>query len=232
MTEVPLYLDYFERLRRLDRRGAVALVRGYLAERDDVEGLYVDVLMPALIHTGREWERDRISVAHEHYISEVTRDLVRQFGPRLWSEPGGTAPAPVAVAVAVACCPPGERHALGLLMIGDVLRAEGLEVHMLGEGAPAGSVRDFVVESGADLLCLSVALEDHLPEAAGLIALTRAARPGLAVMAGGAAFAGDAGRARGSGADHFAADARAARWLIRDLWTGKGTGTGKGGREP
>jgi len=226
MTEVPLYLDYFERLRRLDRRGAVELVRGYLAERDDVEGLYVDVLMPALIHTGREWERDRISVAHEHYISEVTRDLVRQFGPRLWSEPGGTAP--VAVAVAVACCPPGERHALGLLMIGDVLRAEGLEVHMLGEGAPAGSVRDFVVESGADLLCLSVALEDHLPEAAGLIALTRAARPGLAVMAGGAAFAGDAGRARAIGADHFAADARAARRLIRDLWTGTGTG----GREP
>ena len=97
MTEIPRYFDDFERLRRLDRRGAVAVVR--------------------------------------------------------------------------ACCPAGERHALGLMMVG-------------------------------------------------------AARPGLVVMAGGAAFAGAADRARALGADHFTADARGARRLIRDL------GKGKGGREP
>ncbi len=98
MIEAPLYIQYFESLRRLDRRGAQQVVDGYLNGGADVEGLYIDVLMPALIHTGQEWEQDRISVAHEHYISEVTRDLIRRIGPRLWSEPNGDAP------VALACC--------------------------------------------------------------------------------------------------------------------------------
>ena len=211
MTQTDLYLDYYERLRRLDRQGAVALVQGYLADREDVEGLYLEILMPAMVHAGHEWERDRISVAHEHYISEVTRDLIRQHGPRLWSDPGSMAP------VAVACCAPGERHALGLMMISDVLRAEGLNVLTLGEGAPAESVRDFLVDARADLLCLSCSLDLHLPEAADLIALARAARPGLAVLAGGAAFAGDASKALALGADRFAADVREARGVVRAL---------------
>ena len=65
-----------------------------------MEGLYVDVLMPAMVHTGREWEADRISVAHEHYISEVTRDLIRQYGPRLYADLDEDGP------VAVATCAP------------------------------------------------------------------------------------------------------------------------------
>ena len=53
---------------------------------------------------GREWEAGRISVAHEHYISEVTRDVIRQYGPRTWPEAAAGGP------VAVTCCVPRERH--------------------------------------------------------------------------------------------------------------------------
>ncbi|HEU5116451.1 MAG TPA: cobalamin B12-binding domain-containing protein, partial [Isosphaeraceae bacterium] len=119
--------------------------------------------------------------------------------------------------VAVACCAPGERHTLGLLMITDMLRAGGIDVHILGEGAPAESVRDLAVELGADLLCLSVALEIHLPEAADLIALVRSARPEIVVAAGGRAFGGQESRALAVGADHFAADARGVRGLAPRL---------------
>ncbi len=207
----PIYLDYYERLRDLDRTGAVALVQGYLSERGDVEGLYLDVLMPAMVHTGREWERDRISVAHEHYISEVTRDLIRQYGPQLWTDPASAAP------VAVACCAPGERHALGLLMVSDILRGEGLNVLTLEDGAPAETVRDFLVESRAELLAISCALDLHLPEAADLIGLARLARPNLLVLVGGTAFAGDSSKALALGADRFAADVRGARDVAREI---------------
>ena len=218
MVETPLYLDYFAKLLRLDRKGAVDLVKGYLAEHEDedVEGLYVDVLMPAMVHTGREWEADRISVAHEHYISEVTRDLIRQLGPRLWADSD-------AGPVAVATCAPGERHALGLMMVCDILRAGGLRVLTLGEGLPAEAICEFLADTGADLLFLSCGLDLHLPEAGDLIAMARASRPGLVVVAGGAAFGGNPGLAEALGADHFAADAREVRALIPQL-TKEGAG--------
>ena len=183
-TDAPLYLDYYEHLLRLDRAGALRVVDGYLAERGgDVAGLYADVLVPALIHTGQQWQEERISVAHEHYISEVTRDLILRYGPRIWAANVGASGA------AVACCAPGERHVLGLLMASDVLRATGLEVHLLGEGAPPESIRDFIAETGADVLALSVSIPEHLDEAAELVAMARSANPRLVVIAGGRGLA-------------------------------------------
>jgi methanogenic corrinoid protein MtbC1 len=211
MTQPAPYLEYYDRLLRFDRGGAIDVVRGFLNGGGDVESLYTDVLMPALVHAGEEWAADRISVSHEHYISEVTRDVIHRFGHARWAGLLSGGP------VAVACCAPGERHTLGLLMIGDILRAGGVDVHVLGEGAPAESVRDFAVQVEADVLCLSVALEIHLPEAADLIALVRLARPGLAVLVGGRAFGGDPDRARALGADHFAADARGLSELVPAL---------------
>lgn len=207
MTEAPAYLAYYEMLRRLDRRGAMALVQRHLDGGGSVEDLYVDVLMPALVHTGEEWEGGRISIAHEHYITEVTREMIRRHGPRIWAD----APGPDSAPVAVACCAPGEQHALGLTMVCDVLRSEGVEVHALGEGAPAEDICNFLVEVGADLFALSVALPQHLDEAAGLVLTAREARPEVVVLVGGAAFGGDPALARSIGADHFAADARAIR---------------------
>src|SRR4051812_46855722 len=104
MSDPSTALQLSGRLAALDRRGAFALVDDYLAGQPDVVGLYADVLEPALIHAGGEWERNRISVAHEHYISEAARDLIRRHGPH----PGSEAPEPVATAVA--CGSPRERH--------------------------------------------------------------------------------------------------------------------------
>jgi methanogenic corrinoid protein MtbC1 len=207
----PLYLQYYQRLRQMDRWGAIDLVEQYLSGAGDVEGLYADILMPALVHAGSEWEADRISVAHEHYISEVTRDLIRRVGRRMWAHVPNHGP------VALACCAPGERHVMGLMMIGDVLRAEGLTVHTLGEGAPADAVASFAAEIRADLLCVSCGLPTHLPDTGDLIALVRASRPDILVIAGGNAFVGSRLTAERMGADFFAADVREARRVLPEV---------------
>ncbi len=208
MAIVSPHLEYFERLLRLDRPGALRVVENYLAQGGDVEGLYDEILTPALILTGQEWEADRISVAHEHYISEVTRDLIYRYGPRMWSEfvPGRP--------TAVSCCGPGERHTIGLLMVNDLLRSAGLKVHTLGEEAPAEAICDFLRQTNAQILCLSVALSIHLPEARDLITLAREARPNLKVLVGGAAFDGQVEDALAIGADFYAADMRDLRRLL------------------
>ena len=147
----------------------------------------------------------------EHYISEVTRDVVRQYGPR--ARPQAAAGAPVAVA----CCVPRERHGLGLMMVADALRAGGVGVHLLGEGLPAAAVIEFVARVDAELLGLSCAMDIHLPEVADLIAGARRAVPGLKVAFGGAVLRdrGDAVRA-GVGADWTARDVREVRRVLPD----------------
>ena len=151
MTGDPAYLMYYRSLRALNRGDAEAIVESYLADGGGIEGLYADVLMPAMDHTGRQWQLGRISVAHEHYISEVTRDLIGRYGPRMYANVPARGP------VAVLGCVPGERHSIGLMMIGDVFRASGLVVHALGEGLPSAAIAEFVAEVGADLIGLSCA---------------------------------------------------------------------------
>jgi methanogenic corrinoid protein MtbC1 len=199
----PLYLSYFDRLLKLDRQGAVKLVDQYLIEHEgDVASLYADILVPALVHTGQQWQEERISVAHEHYISEVTRDLILRHGPRLWASPDAIHSS------AVACCAPNERHVLGLMMAADILRAAGLDVHLLGEGAPAESVGDFVAEISADVLALSVSLPEHLDDASALISGARSRRPSLFVIAGGRGLAELPDPASRIGADFVTSDLR------------------------
>ena len=203
MTDDPAYLVYYRSLRALNRRDAEATVESYLADGGSIEGLYADVFMPAMAHSGRQWQLGRISVAHEHYISEVTRDLVGRYGPRMYAD------VPVGGPVAVLCCVPGERHTIGLMMIGDVFRAGGLVVHALGEGLPSAAIAEFVAEFGADLIGLSCALDIHLPDLADLIPLVRCARPGIGVAVGGMAIrSGGESIGRRLGADYHAADVR------------------------
>jgi methanogenic corrinoid protein MtbC1 len=205
MTGDPAYLKYYRSLRALNRRDAEAIIESYLADDGSIEGLYADVLMPAMDHVGRQWQLGRISVAHEHYISEVTRDLVSRYGPRMYAN------VPARGLVAVLGCVPGERHSIGLMMIGDVLRAGGLVVHALGEGLPSAAIVEFVAEVGADLIGLSCAMDSYLPDLADLIPLVRHARPGIGVAVGGLAIRfGDESMGRRLGADYHAADVREA----------------------
>ena len=215
-ADVPLYLTYYDRLLRLDRPGAMLMVDQYLAERDDdVASLYAEILVPALVHTGEQWQEDRISVAHEHYISEVTRDLILRHGPRLWADPDASN------GTAVACCAPNERHVLGLMMVADILRAASLDVHLLGEGAPPHAVRDFVADLQADVLALSVSLPEHLDDATQLVTEARSARPSLLVIAGGRGLAGLSEPAARLGADYVSNDLRTLHGSLPEWLAGR-----------
>jgi methanogenic corrinoid protein MtbC1 len=176
-------------------------------------GLYSDVLEPALVDSGREWQAGRISAAHEHYISEVSLDLMRQYG----AGPEPTNP----VAVAVACCVPRERHTIGLKMVADALRVGGVTVYYLGEGLPDEAIFGLMAEVDARWLGLSCTLDVHLPEMERLIGQ---ARPGVRVIVGGAALRdrGEAFRRR-LAADFTAPDLAAVRRLLPEWLREAGT---------
>ena len=216
-TRVPPYIEYYDKLLALDLAGARGVAEAFLADQGSVESLYVDLFDPALVHAGLEWQRDRISIAHEHFITEVTRGLILRYGPKIWQSTREDAP------VGLACCVPGERHTIGLTMVTDMLRAAGWMVQMLGEGLPAEAVVAFAGVVKADFIFLSCGIDIHLPDAADLIQLVRQARPEAAIAIGGAALReGDGQTALHIGADFTAPNARVVRQHLPEWIASRG----------
>ena len=122
--------------------------------------------------------------------------------------------------------PSGERHALPVSFVADLVRLAGWEVSDLGADTPgasfarAASAADDVVAVG-----VSVTTAASLEAAAEALAAVRAADPTIALIVGGGAIA-DADHARSLGADHFAADARSMVSLLDEVVGGRTAGVG------
>jgi MerR family transcriptional regulator, light-induced transcriptional regulator len=105
-----------------------------------------DVLLPYLRELGERWARGEISVAQEHFASNVVRGRLLSIA-RGWDR--GVGPR------AVLACAPEEHHELALIMFGIALRAQGWRVTYLGADTPVESidpgVADDVVIAAADV---------------------------------------------------------------------------------
>lgn len=91
------------------------------------EAVLRDVLLPYLHGLGERWDRGEITVAQEHFASNVVRARVAALG-RGWGRGGGP--------LALLACPPGEWHDIALLAFGVVLYRSGWRVHYLGTDTP------------------------------------------------------------------------------------------------
>lgn len=86
------------------------------------------ILIPTLVRIGDEWEEGKISVAQEHYSTELVKQRLLQFF-RIF-------PQNTKYPTMIAACPTNERHELGLLCFSLFLRRKGVEVIYLGADTP------------------------------------------------------------------------------------------------
>jgi len=86
-----------------------------------------DVLLPYLHRLGERWDRNEITVAQEHFATNVVRTRLAVLG-RGWGR--GLGPR------ALLTCPPGELHDIALLAFGVVLHRNGWRVSYLGADTP------------------------------------------------------------------------------------------------
>src|SRR5918992_1583630 len=87
-----------------------------------------DVVLPYLHELGARWERGEISVAHEHFATNVVRRRLLRLSEG-WERGSGP--------VAVLACAPGEEHDIGLLCFGLSLYSyHGWRVKYLGADTP------------------------------------------------------------------------------------------------
>jgi DNA-binding transcriptional MerR regulator len=86
------------------------------------------VLLPYLHELGLRWEQGEISVAEEHFASNVVRRRLVRLADG-WERGGGS--------VALLACAPGEEHDIGLLCFGLLLHSyHGWRVKYLGADTP------------------------------------------------------------------------------------------------
>lgn len=115
-----------------------------------------DVLLPALAAVGEGWSSGALTVAHEHFASHLCerRLLAAAAG---WEQGGGP--------LALLACPPGERHALGLLCFGVALAGRGWRISYLGADTPAADLERAVGRLAPEIVVLGATQPDRFTDA-------------------------------------------------------------------
>jgi methanogenic corrinoid protein MtbC1 len=195
----------------LRQRYVDALVAGDLAAASrliesadaDVRTVYLQVLQPALYEIGRRWEEAEISVAQEHLATATTQSVMARLAER-FDVSGPRRGRKVLVA-----CAEGELHSIGVRMVADFLEGDGWEVLFVGALSPPAAVAELAAAQAVEVVALSAALAQRVPEVVSAVQALRALDPVPVIAVGGQAFGGDAAVAAGTGADLYAADAAA-----------------------
>jgi len=122
-----------------------------------VETVLRDVLLPYLRRLGERWANGEVSVAHEHFASNLLRGRLTSLA-RGWGN--GTGP------TAVLACAPKEQHDLPLLMLGITLNRFGWRIVYLGVDTPLDDLRIVAERGRPDLVVLALTnaqrLKTHL----------------------------------------------------------------------
>jgi len=149
-----------------------------------LEQALMRVVEPLLRRIGEGWAAGDLSVAQEHLATAAVRARLEGLLADARGDVRG---------VAVLACVPGERHELGLLMLGALLRADGWHVAYLGADSPLEDAADLVEQLAGTLLCLSATMREHLGEL-GRVDVA----PDVTLVLGGAAASERASRRLGA----------------------------------
>lgn len=133
-----------------------------------VETAVRDVLLPFLRDVGERWRSGEVTVAQEHFASQLLRGRLGGLA-RGWGAAVGPA--------ALLACLPDERHDIALLAFSVVLRRRGWVVTFLGADTPLESVSASLRSGRYDLVVLAGSEEPRFEAVADqLVALARRTR--------------------------------------------------------
>ncbi len=118
-----------------------------------LSGAIAGVVLPFLREVGERWEAGTLSVAHEHFVSDMLRRKLSALSsvPPQQVLDDADAPAPVVVLA----CPPGERHDMVLLCVALMLRERGVRARFLGADTPMAAIMTAAQVADADAVVLS-----------------------------------------------------------------------------
>ena len=141
-----------------------------------LETVLRELILPVLREIGDEWERGALDIGEEHFATTVIRERLLALS-RLWSRGGGP--------LVILACAPGERHDIGLIAFGLVLRSHGWRIFFLGADTPVDTVAKAAAAFGPRLVVVA-SMDGALLEGMGG-ELRRLARSTRLVLSGAGA---------------------------------------------
>jgi DNA-binding transcriptional MerR regulator len=169
-------------LDRFDEEQAHAVLDRLLAAYR-TETILRDLLIPYLHDLGERWARGEVSVAQEHFASNLLRGRLLGLA-RGWGQGHGP--------TALLACLPSEQHDLGLIAFGITLYRRGWRIIYLGPDTPIATIRQAADSIAPDLVVLAGTVPE--PFAAHADAIADLARHTTVALGGAGATEGLATR--------------------------------------
>lgn len=141
-----------------------------------VDTVLRELILPALRAVGDQWERGELEIGQEHFASNLVRERLLGLG-RLWGRGGGP--------LAILACAPGERHDIGLIAFGLLLRSHGWRILFLGADTPLSTLGQAIATTTPRLVVVASMDSSLLESEAG--ELRRLSRTAPLVLSGAGA---------------------------------------------
>jgi len=174
------YHDFYRMLLELNPAGARNIAVAYCDE-NGLERTFDDVIQPALELMGEEHAENHISDENQRLIIDTTHQLIAELGNRF----AKTRISPSVRVLGVMA--PGEVHFLGLLILLELLRKEGVVATFAGEGKSPAEICDLVKLFSPDFVFISCMTAECLPATLQLVAAIKALSLRVTIIAGGPA---------------------------------------------
>lgn len=180
MTYDGLREDLYEAMTSFDSERANSILNlGFALYH--YEEMFHLVLAPILQRIGDDWEQGRVTVMQEHFASNLIFQRFHQFFRVFTVNP--------AMPKALAFCPEGEHHQIGLLLFSLFLRKNGVDLLYLGANTPLSGLGDLIVKNDIRLLVISLTNEEKLPAVEERVLQLKRQYPQVNIVLGGQGFA-------------------------------------------
>ena len=158
---------------------AVRTVLGPLVtHRFDLTELYEGILAPVAEQVGELWHRSEITVADEHFVTQLNQRVIAVAVTL-------TTPRSERTDDVVLACPPDELHDTALRMLSHLLSSVGYRTHLLGASTPIRDLVEYVQRVEPKAVGLSIASSLSLPGLDRAAAALQDAVPGIRILVGG-----------------------------------------------
>jgi predicted PurR-regulated permease PerM len=174
------YHDFYRMLLELNPSGARDIAIQYCDE-NGLERTFDDVIQPALVLMGAEHAEKHISDENQQLIIDTTHQLVAELGNRFVKS--RISPSVRVLGVMA----PGEKHYLGLLMLLELLRKDGVVASFAGEDKSAADISDLVKRFTPDFVFISCMTAECMPATLELVTALRSISTRPMIVAGGTA---------------------------------------------
>ena len=170
--------DYLQMIREYDATGLTLSLLRVWGHTEPLSFLE-DHVAPLLVAVGDGWASGRLSVAHEHFVSEKLEDLLKSLRMPFDQRARG----PVMALATL----PGENHALGLHMAAMVASSCGWKVRCFGRDLPLREMQAVARELKPRALGLSISNAATPERSRSAVLRMRHMLPdGIALVVGGA----------------------------------------------